>query len=689
MRLFITEKPKQVQRLCEAMGGQWKKEVYAQSTSGGKTYSQSISVLDDNVIISCRGHMIRLCEPHEYDEKLKDWSVEHLPFYFDKLKFAEKPEAKSTLKKIKELLQKADEVVHVGDIDDEGQLLVDNILRFYNYKGKVYRLWYQNETVAGFKKALDDLQDNKDFESMGYRALARSYNDQLVGFNLTRCYTELKGEVTHIGRVKSPIINLVVMRDYVNENFKKTPYFYVSGVAQSAKLDKFKVEYAINEDDPTDEKGRINDENFANALVKQYENSPLSLISVEKAEMSQSAPMPFDANTLQQMCAKKLNFSGDKTMQIAQKLKDKDLISYHRTDTKELSYDNYLESADTLSALKESGMFDDLFKLVDGKKNHRAFAKKDSNKQFTHHGIIPLATVADDDLTDDELAVYKIIVESYLSLFMDDYKFIHYALIFKTKDGKCKFKARFRRVLNSGFKLAQKDDEDEEGENQIGGVIESLNENDIVHLAKLSNEKKMTKPPAIYTDASLLADIANAGQYSASKQLKEFFAKRAKENGGQAGGLGTPATVSGIVGELFEKGYLLKNGKKINASDKAKDLMKDMDGRLKYPDMTAVWHIKGENIKNMDDVMAMSKEIYDTMIVPIVNILKDEVSKNEQKYPTCPQCNNAPLKPTKKMSKDKKPYTLWSCSNKDTHCQSYFGKKDKNEPNFSAPLKKS
>lgn len=689
--VVITEKPKQAKRLMEAWGGQWDKKVYFKGDKLTLSYYEQ----KEKVIISCSGHMISLCEPEDYDERYKSWSITTLPFYFTTIEYKLPTETsrKATLKQIENLLKTANTVIHVGDIDDEGQLIVDNILRYYKFKGKVLRLWYPNETVAGFTKALANLKDNREYERFGYRALFRQYNDMMVGFNFTRAFTALLNETTHIGRVKSPIMFLVTQRENANKNHKKIPYFTISGKATTtADLGVFGIHYEVQTDDPQDDKKRLNDKAYSQGIVDECQGGRATIKDIKQAQKVITAPKPFCANSLQQACADLFGFDGKKTMQIAQNLKDKDLISYHRTATRDLSYDNFLESAETLAVLKNNADYVGLFGQIDPKKQHKAFASQGSDKQFTHHGIVPLATDASSvDLTDDEKKVYDLIVKSYLSLFMPDHEYLSYTLLIAilTNNGKERlFKVHFKRTLKVGYRnielkaevKADKGDDDKGDESESEHPnIDKVQVGDTVNIQSLVCEEKTTTPPPIYTQKSLMDDIANAGKFAKNQKVREIFIERAKNSSDeQAGGLGTPATTADIVAELFEKGYLELKGKKVFPTDRSRMLCNEMDDRLKYPDLTAIWYAKAQNIENLDDVMLLSKEVFDTLIVPLVKDIKDKYLETHPHK--CPNCSGR-LVPKTRVSKAKgTSYIVWECDTSRS-CPAYFD--DKNAPNLS------
>ena len=217
-RLFIAEKHSVAQAIAEAIGGF--------SRSDGYYYNSS----SQQAVTWCVGHMLQLCDPEDYDEKLARWDLDDLPIFFSKFQHKPNPTTKDMLVKIHDLLKIAESVVHAGDTDDEGQLVVDELLRFYNYQNPVFRVLINDNHIKSVKKALAAIEPNSKYENMGWKAQARALCDLLFGYNLTRAYTLRYGGagkqgVVSVGRVQTPILGLVVRRDRLNETYSKYYYY--------------------------------------------------------------------------------------------------------------------------------------------------------------------------------------------------------------------------------------------------------------------------------------------------------------------------------------------------------------------------------------------------------------------------------------------------------------------------------
>ena len=265
LKLIIAEKPVLGRAIADAI------DEPADSSAGG------IIRKGDYVITWAYGHLLTLKEPQDYDSKYKKWSVEQLPIYFPdwEVKPSTSGDAEKRLNEIGELLSEADEVINAGDPDEEGQLLIDEIIRYFRYKGPVKRLWTGDTTKESLKKALSHLEDNKKYEPMGWSAYARSVADYTVGINMSRFFTMSNSDVLlSVGRVQTPTLGLVVTRDELIDKHVKQTYYEieadvtVDGVKFTAKYEPFK-------DDLELEDGRIINKDYAEEKVAMLKDERL------------------------------------------------------------------------------------------------------------------------------------------------------------------------------------------------------------------------------------------------------------------------------------------------------------------------------------------------------------------------------------------------------------------------------
>ncbi len=374
MRLFIAEKPDLAKAIAEAIGNGIKQDGFIKC--------------DNDHITWCFGHMLALANPEAYNPKYKFWSLDDLPLNLTPTKHIPIPNSKKQLTVIKKLLKEADEIVHAGDPDDEGQLLVDEILVFYGNKKPVKRVLINDNNPKLVKKALEDLKPNEHFYGLYQSALARSIADQAYGFNLSRAYTIQAKQNGHtgsliVGRVQTPILGLVVNRDRQHEAHTSNIYYAPSAVFA-----------------------------FSNGTITANYVPPL----VENKERKETL-LPFSLLELQTEVSNKLGLNPEDTLSITQSLKGKhQLITYNRSDCSYLNEEQHESAPLVLDAIARTNpKLEDLVKTTDKAIKSRAF---NSENVSAHHAIIPTETVADlQSLSVNEQKVYNIIAKRYIDQF--------------------------------------------------------------------------------------------------------------------------------------------------------------------------------------------------------------------------------------------------------------------------------
>ena len=295
MRLFIAEKPDLAKAIVEGLGGGSRKNGYFDC---GKDY-----------VTWCFGHMLQLLDPEDYDERYAKWNMADLPLQF--IPWRKKPghDKQEQLDIILKLLKQAESVVHAGDPDEEGQLLVDEILAYAGSTLPVKRVLINDNNTQVVRKALDSLRDNREFAGLSAAAEARSVGDQLYGYNMTRAYTLAARQagyqgVISVGRVQTPILGLVVRRDRANEAHRKAFYYLVTGRFDIEGV-TFPARYQIAEGDPVDEKGRLSDGEHAQAIADAAKGQAARVLSAETRKKEQSPPLPYNLLKLQTDASRK------------------------------------------------------------------------------------------------------------------------------------------------------------------------------------------------------------------------------------------------------------------------------------------------------------------------------------------------------------------------------------------------
>ncbi|RZA16284.1 MAG: hypothetical protein EOP10_24825 [Proteobacteria bacterium] len=384
MRLFIAEKPSLGEAIAQCLPGEMEKHR-------GKRGPTHISVGED-VVTWCYGHIYELFEPQEYDESFKTWKLEDLPIVPKVWKLKPKVYAKEQIRVIKGLLSKASVVVNAGDPDREGQLLVDEVLEELGYRQPVKRIWLSATDEKSVRKALTELKDNSDYQNLKDSAQARSWGDWLVGMNATRKMTLLGRAsgmegVLSVGRVQTPTLSLVVLRDQAIENFKSRDFYSV--IAQLSSEGKaFAARWEPLESLPLDEAGRLLDKGIAAAVKAKLDGKSAVVQKYEVKGSIEAQPLSLSLDRLQMESNRRFGLSAQETLEIAQKLYESKLVSYPRTDSGYLPESQHGDAPHILKGL--TALFPDEIKRADTSIKSPTWNDK---KVTAHHGIIPTGLV--------------------------------------------------------------------------------------------------------------------------------------------------------------------------------------------------------------------------------------------------------------------------------------------------------
>ena len=668
MRLFIAEKPELAKAITTGLDGTVQRE---------DGYFQ----VGNNLVTWAYGHILGLAMPEDYDEKFKSWNLEDLPLPIDTNNFKYLPldSSKKQLKLIVDLINSKDikTIVNAGDNDEEGQILVDEILAYADNKKPVERVLISDLTEKGVKKALQEIKSNDDFKGLSDSGFSRSQADWLVGINLTRAYSKLaQGQgyqgVLSVGRVQTPILGLIVARDKEHESHQSSFYYTVKG--------SFNVDNIVfNANLKVDEK--ITNEDEANKILSDCKDKIGTVLKATNEPKRTNPPLPYNLLDLQAECSKKFGYKPDKTLEITQSLREKHkLITYNRSDCSYLPENLFAEAPATLESIKAN--------LVDFKDfiDHANCSIKSSawnNENVTaHHGIIPTAQkVKIEDLSKDELNVYTLIARKFVAQFYEAKEYIHTQIEISVED--YIFTTSSKRTTKQGFEVLFKEeleeDENEDIENDVN--LENISQNAPATCKDINISKEKTKPKPYYTMATLLKDLTGVAKYIKDPEIKKLLIEKDKDKKGENGGIGTPATRSAHIKNLFDKGYIVEDKKSIKSTITGRKLIELSPLTLSSPDMTALWYEQQKDIQNgtlSKEEFLNNVEIYiNDEINRIKNSNKFEALANENSI-KCPDCKDGDLI-KRKTVKDKKTSYWWGCSNYSKGCK-YTTFDDKGKP---------
>ncbi|EDP7681150.1 DNA topoisomerase III [Campylobacter jejuni] len=671
MRLFIAEKPELGRAIAEGLDGNYK---------SGEGYIQK----GDNIVTWAFGHILELAKPEEYDEKYKLWKLEDLPLPIKEFKYLPKKESKKQLKIICDLIHsdKITSIVNCGDADDEGQILVDEIIQYSKTSKPVFRVLINDLTPKAVKEEIAKIKPNADFKGMSERGFARSQADWIVGINLTRAYTIMARKngyegILSVGRVQTPILALIVNRDKEFENFKSINYYSLLG---DFNINNNTIKARLKTED------KILDENLAKEIKESCENQNAK-INLKIENKKEYPPLPYNLLVLQAECAKLFGFSPDKTLEITQILREKHkAITYNRSDCQYLPETMFEQAPNILNIIKENlNSNDEIQALIDSSDlTIKSKAFNDANIS-AHYGIIPTQNKISSQLTQDELVVYNLIAKRFIIQFFHPREYQTTTINLEVNQRI--FTATQNKTTKSGFRsLWQNVDSEEEQENNENDIndLSILKNGDIAKCSLIQIEKKQTKPRPYYTMTTLLKDLNSVAKYVSDERIKKLLIEKDKDKKGESGGIGTPATRSNHIKTLIEREYIeVSKDKKqiIKSTKKGRDLIKLSPKSLITPDMTALWFeqqkmIEISELRREQFLEEITKEV----ISEIQRIDKNQEFKildNENKPKIqCPQCNKGFL--TKRKGKYG---NFWGCSEYMEGCKAIYPD-NKGTPNF-------
>ena len=578
MRLWIAEKPAVASDIAKALGGNFTRhDGYAESAT--------------DIVSYCVGHVLEMVPPETINPAYATWSLDTLPLY--PVQLQPKASVAKQANTLVKLIRRPDikMVVHCGDPDDEGQLLVDEVLEFAGNTAPVKRALINDNTAPAVKKAINSLRDNSDFRGMYLKALMRSAGDAIFGFSMSRCYTlkardkGYKGTIS-VGRVQTPVLGMIVRRWRDNQAHSEAFYYQLAGQFISG-TDVVCARWQTSEYAPVDDKKRLTDKAWGEGLARALAGKPASVLAAATDRgKTTAAPLPFNLLRLQVYMNRRHKLTAQQTLDITQKLKDSKYITYNRSDCSYLSDEQFNDAPQVVAALKTLDVFNGL--TTDTAQKSAAF---DSKKVTAHTAIIPTTNMPDlSRLTDKEKAVYLTIAQFYLAQFVAKKRYDE--SIAEIKCGDEMFKVSARKITDAGFTtfLNDAEEDDEEDENSTSfEAISRLQTGATLTCREVVISEKKTKPLPLFTEATLLAALVRVADFVADPRIKKLLKEKDKDKKDEHGGIGTPATRAAIIETLKTRDYITVEKGKFIPTAAGLALIDALPDSVTQPDMTAVW----------------------------------------------------------------------------------------------------
>lgn len=576
MKLFIAEKPSLGKAIAQYLPGPHKPGNGCIDCDGGR-----------QKVTWGFGHVFEQVEPDFYTpddvprnpKGKKKWRWDELPILPEKWVLEAKADAKAQIKVIKDLLKQADSVVNAGDPDREGQLLVDEILDELGWKGPAQRIWLAALDEQSVKKALANLKDNKDFQNLKASAQSRSRADWLMGMNLTRAFTLAnKGSgVLSVGRVQTPTLRLIADRDNTIDHFKSKDFF-VPRIQAAKDNSVFWANWKLRED-AVDAEGYLTDKAVADRLAaKAKQAGQATVADFDSKEQKQGAPLGFSLAELQKVCSAKFGMSAKDVLDTAQALYETyECATYPRTDCCYLPEEQHSEAENVMAGLAKLGFADP----VKGADASRKSSIWNTSKVTAHHAIIPTGSMTG-RLEGAAAKVFDLIVKQYLAQFYPPFVYKATKIVLDCSGEQ--WTATGKVPLSPGWKAlygSYSDDDDKSEKGFETANLPVLKKGEILAVTDADVQSKQTKPPARFTDGTLIEAMSNVHKFvtdpAAKAKLKE------------TSGIGTEATRANILETLLKRGFIVRQGKQVVSTTAGQALIKALPDVLTNPATTAQW----------------------------------------------------------------------------------------------------
>ena len=598
----------------------------------------------DYAVTWALGHLITLADPEEYDKKYMKWEMQTLPVMPDKMKLVVIRQTSKQYQAVKTQLFRKDigDIIIATDAGREGELVARWILDKSGCRKPIRRLWISSVTDKAIRDGFQNLKDGKEYNNLYRAAVARAEADWLVGINGTRALTCKYNAQLSCGRVQTPTLAIIAMREEEIRNFKPKNYFGISVQAGE-------VQWTWK--DTRSGSFRTFQKEKAEEIQRTVQNGQMEITSVVKKPKKTMAPGLYDLTTLQREANQKYGFSAKETLNIMQRLyENHKVLTYPRTDSRYIGKDVVPTIKERLKACG-TGPYRKLAGALLSKPIHTNGSFVDDKKVSDHHAIIPTEQFVQlDHMTNEERKIYDMVVRRFLSVLYPPFEYEQTAM-----EGQAEgytFAANGKTVLRAGWKEVYEDnfqeDEETEEEKLKDQKLPVFEKGQKLRITQVHMTSGKTKAPARFTEATLLAAMENPVKYLSTKD------KQAAKTLGETGGLGTVATRADIIEKLFHSFMMEKKGNEIYLTSKAKQLLELVPEDLKKPELTADWEKKLSDIskgKLRQDTFLSDIREYTNEIVSEIKTGQGTFRHDNLTNKVCPNCGKRLLAVNGKNSK--------------------------------------
>ena len=624
MKLVLAEKPSVAQSIAKVLDATKREDGYLE----GNGY----------VVSWCVGHLVELSQPEAYDEKYSKWTYADLPIFPEQWKYQVSVNTRKQFGILKKLMARKDveSLVCATDAGREGELIFRLVYHQAGCRKPFERLWISSMEDSAIRAGFEQLKSSVEYDALYEAALCRERADWLVGINATRLFSTLYGQTLNVGRVMTPTLAMVVMREAAISAFRPEPFYTVELALQDFTVSSERIKVKAQ----------------AEEVCRNCVGAVLTVTKADNKEKSEKPPALYDLTSLQRDANRVLGFTAQQTLDYTQSLYEKKLVTYPRTDSRYLTSD----MENMLPELVQS-LFN-IFPVKDVKNVPVHAAQVINDKKVSdHHAIIPTKETLKcslEGLPKGELAILRLIAARLFCAVGEPFRYNE--SVIELSDGIYAFSAKGKTVVQPGWKIfsEKKNNQDKESEKQLLSL--TVGEGLSVHSAEIKEGK--TSPPKHFTEDTLLQSMETAGE----EEMPEDAERK---------GLGTPATRAATIEKLVRIGFLERKGDKktkhLLPTHKGTALVTVMPEQIQSPSMTADWEEKLLMIERGEyDGDAFLKEIQNMIFALVQTYEKVQgsevlLSKEVQTVGTCPICGSSIIEQQKGFfcSNRKCHFALW------------------------------
>lgn len=591
-KIIITEKPSVAMEFAKVVSNNFtRRDGYLES--------------EEWIITWCVGHLVTMSYPEKYNEQLKYWRIETLPFIPKDWKYEIIPQVEKQFNIIKSLMTRdnIEEIYNAGDSGREGEYIQRLVLMMVkpDPKIKIKRVWIDSQTEEEIRRGIKEAKDASEYDSLSDSAYLRAKEDYLIGINFSRMLTLMYGQnlsnklktdksIISIGRVMTCVLGMVVNKEREIRNFVKTPYYKIQ-----TTLKEFQAEWKVSETSRYNESPKLyndtgfKEENEAKKLILELQGKEAIIEEIKKSKVKESAPLLFNLAELQNECSKKFKISPDRALEIAQNLYEKKLITYPRTDARVLSTAIAKVISKNLNNLVKNYKDEEIQSILKEMSENKYVGKLEKTKYVNdkkitdHYAIIPTGQGFEnyEKLSELEQQTLKLITKRFLVIFYPPAEFNKLNIVIDID--KEKFTSSDKICIAQGYQKILKNKELDEEEKQLTNI--TYKKGDKLEVENYEIKNSETTPPTRYNSGSIILAMENAGKLIEDEELREQI---------KGAGIGTSATRAEIIKKLEKIDYIQINNKTqiVTPTQKGEaifDIVRMSMQDMLNPKLTASW----------------------------------------------------------------------------------------------------